>query len=48
MEGLVDDSNRGTPAAALLEGIPVQLGHAIEAGDGNRDLSAVIKLLRPA
>ena len=48
MEGLVDDSNRGTPAVALLEGILAQLGHAIEAGDGDRDLSAVIKLLRSA
>ena len=48
MEGLVDDSNRGTPAAALLEGILAQLGHAIEAGDGDRDLSAIIKLLRSA
>ena len=48
MDGLVDDDNRGTPAAALLEGIGTQLQHAIEVGYGNEDLSAIVKVLRSA
>ena len=48
MEGLVDDDKRGTPGVALLEGIEVLMRGAIEAGYGDEDLSAIVKLLRSA